>query len=122
MRMGALLAPFLRFYQIILFPAAKSSTMILDWWLDKENIQYSRERDLRTLIRKHIEAKESDVERLEGVGAMNFLALDDISVTQEGEHVDPDSIICLPEKNGIPIFPKYERRVLDPFLLEVNSS
>jgi metal transporter CNNM len=122
MRMGALLAPLLRFYQIILFPVAKPSAMILNWWLGKENIQYFRERDLRTLIRKHIEAKESDVERLEGIGAMNFLALDDISVTQEGEHVDPDSIISLPEKDSIPIFPKYERRALDPFLLEINRS
>ena len=122
MRMGALLAPLLRFYQIILFPVAKPSAMILDWWLGKENIQYFRERDLRTLIRKHIEAKESDVERLEGIGAMNFLALDDISVIQEGEHVDPDSIISLPTKDGIPIFPKYERRALDPFLLEINRS
>ena len=122
MRMGALLAPLLRFYQIILFPVAKPSAMILDWWLGKENIQYFRERDLRTLIRKHIEAKESDVERLEGIGAMNFLALDDISVIQEGEHVDPDSIISLPAKDGIPIFPKYERRALDPFLLEINRS
>ena len=122
MRMGALLAPLLRFYQILLFPVAKPSAILLDWWLGKENIQYFRERDLRTLIRKHIEAKESDVERLEGIGAMNFLALDDISVTQEGEHVDPDSIISLPAKDGIPIFPKYERRALDPFLLEINRS
>ena len=38
MRMGALLAPLLRFYQIILFPVAKPSAMILDWWLGKENI------------------------------------------------------------------------------------
>ncbi|HBV21342.1 MAG TPA: Mg2+ and Co2+ transporter CorB, partial [Nitrosomonas sp.] len=80
MRMGALLAPLIRIYQAILFPVAKPSAMILDWWLGKESIPYFRERDLRTLIRKHIEAEESDVERLEGIGALNFLALDDISV------------------------------------------
>ena len=54
------------------------------------------ERDLRTVIRKHIEAEETDVDRLEGIGALNFLALDDIAVTQEGEHVDPNSVISLP--------------------------
>ncbi len=122
MRMGALLAPLIRIYQVILFPVAKPSAMILDWWLGNESIPYFRERDLRTLIRKHIEAEESDVERLEGIGALNFLALDDISVTQEGEHVDPDSIISLPSKDGRLIFPQFERRALDPFLLEINRS
>ncbi|GJL74569.1 DUF21 domain-containing protein [Nitrosomonas sp.] len=122
MRMGALLAPLIRIYQAILFPVAKPSAMILDWWLGKESIPYFRERDLRTLIRKHIEAEESDVERLEGIGALNFLALDDISVTQEGEHVDPNSIISLPSKDGRLIFPEFERRALDPFLLEINRS
>ncbi|SFL10327.1 Hemolysin, contains CBS domains [Nitrosomonas aestuarii] len=122
MRMGALLAPLIRIYQVILFPVAKPSAMMLDWWLGKESIPYFRERDLRTLIRKHIEAEESDVERLEGIGALNFLALDDISVTQEGEHVDPDSIISLPSKDGRLIFPQFERRALDPFLLEINRS
>ncbi len=122
MRMGALLAPLIRIYQVILFPVAKPSAMILDWWLGKESIPYFRERDLRSVIRKHIEAAESDVDRLEGIGALNFLALDDIPVTQEGEYIDPDSIISLSVKDGIPIFPKFERRALDPFLLEVNKS
>ena len=122
MRMGALLAPLIRFYQFILFPVAKPSAMMLDWWLGKESIPYFRERDLRSLIRKHIEAKESDVDRLEGIGALNFLALDDIPVTQKGEYVDPNSIICLPLKDGMPIFPEFERHNLDPFLLEVNRS
>jgi metal transporter CNNM len=122
MRMGSLLAPLLRLYQIILFPVAKPSALALDWWLGEEGIRYFRERDLRTVIRKHIEAEETDVDRLEGVGAMNFLALDDIAVTQEGEYIDPDSIISLPTKEGIPVFPEFERRALDPFLLNVNSS
>jgi len=122
MRMGSLLAPVIRFYQILLFPVAKPSAMVLDRWLGKEGISYFRERDLHTVISKHIEADESDVSRLEGIGAMNFLALDDIAVTHEGEHVDPDSIISLPTENGLPVFPQFERHALDPFLLKVNSS
>jgi hypothetical protein len=122
MRMGSLLAPLLRIYQFILFPVAKPTALVLDWWLGEEGIRYFRERDLRTVIRKHIEAEESDVDRLEGIGALNFLALDDIAVTQEGEYVDPDSVIRLPTKDGIPIFPEFERHALDPFLLDVNSS
>jgi len=122
MRMGSLLAPVLRFYQFVLFPVAKPTALALDWWLGKEGIQYFREQDLRAVISKHIEADESDVGLLEGIGALNFLALDDIAVTQEGQSLDPDSIIHLPTKDGKPIFPEFERNCLDPFLLNIHSS
>ena len=122
MRMGSLLAPVLRFYQMLLYPVAKPSALVLDRWLGEEGVSYFRERDLHTVISKHIEADESDISRLEGIGAMNFLALDDIVVTREGEHVDPESIISLPVKDGLPVFPEHERHALDPFLLNVNSS
>jgi len=122
MRMGSLLAPVLRFYQLLLYPVAKPSALVLDRWLGAEGINYFREQDLHTVIRKHMEADESDVSYLEGMGAMNFLALDDILVTREGEHVDPDSIIQLPVENGLPVFPAFERHALDPFLLDINSS
>jgi len=122
MRMGSLLAPVLRLYQLLLYPVAKPSAIVLDWWLGKEGISYFRESDLHTVIRKHIEADESDVSRLEGIGAMNFLALDDVSVTQEGEQVDPDSIISLPTKDNMPIFPEFERHSRDPFLLKLDRS
>ncbi len=79
MRMGSLLVPLLRVYQFILYPVAKPSALVLDRWLGKEGISYFKERDLHTVIRKHIDADESDVSRLEGIGAMNFLALDDIA-------------------------------------------
>ena len=122
MRMGSLLAPVLRFYQLLLYPVAKPSAIALDWWLGAEGIKYFRERDLRTVIQRHIEADDSDVDRLEGIGALNFLALDDIAVTQEGEHVDPTSIISLPTKDGIPVFPEFEHNAHDPFLLDINRS
>jgi hypothetical protein len=122
MQMGSLLAPVLRFYQILLYPVAKPAALVLDWWLGEEGIRYFRERDLRTVIRKHIEADESDVDRLEGIGALNFLALDDIAVTHEGEYVDPDSIISLPTKNGEPVFPEFNCQNQDAFLRDVNSS
>jgi metal transporter CNNM len=122
MRMGSLLAPLLRFYQLLLYPVAKPCALVLDRWLGEEGISYFKERDLHTVIHRHIEAEDSDVGRLEGIGAMNFLKLDDITVTREGEHVDPDSIISLPAKAGLPVFPAFERHALDPFLLDVNSS
>lgn len=122
LRMGALLAPVLRLYQIILYPFAKPSALMLDWWLGEESIRYFTERDLHRVIREHIDAEESDVSRLEGIGAMNFLSLDDVSVTQEGEEIDPASVITLPIKNDRPVFPSFERKIDDDFLVNVNRS
>jgi hypothetical protein len=65
--------------------------MILDAWLGQEGIQYFREHRIREVIRKHIEADETDIDRLEGIGALNFLAIDDLLVVEEGEHVEPIS-------------------------------
>ncbi len=121
-RMGALLAPVLRLYQWFLYPVAKPSALVLDWWLGQEGIAYFHEKDLHTVIRKHIESDESDVSQLEGTGAMNFLALDDIQVKHEGELIHPDSIVSLAFENDLPVFPSYSISSDDPFLASINRS
>jgi len=40
LKMASLLSPVLKFYQIILFPVAKPSALLLDSWLGKESVQY----------------------------------------------------------------------------------
>ena len=122
LRMAALLAPVLKFYQILLFPAAKPTAKILDAWLGAEGIQYFREHSLREVIKKHIEADVSDVDRLEGIGALNFLAIDDLMVVEEGENVDPQSVITLPVENNLPVFPDFVRTTADPFLQNIEVS
>lgn len=122
MRMGALLAPLLRFYQFLLYPVAKPSALVLDHWLGEESISYFREQDLHTVIQKHIESKDSDVSQTEGTGAMNFLRLDDIKVTQLGEKIHSDSIISLPIIQNMPVFPDFERDKDDTFLRSINLS
>jgi len=122
MRMASLLAPILKIYQIILYPAAKPSAKILDLWLGAESIQYFRESRLREVIKKHIEAAESDIDRLEGIGALNFLAIDDLMVVEEGEEVDPESVIMLPFENKLPVFPDFGRTTSDPFLKRIEVS
>jgi len=122
LRMAAMLAPLLKFYQILLYPAAKPTAKILNAWLGAEGIQYFREHSLREVIKKHIEADESDVDRLEGIGALNFLAIDDLVVGDEGEHIDPDSMISLEYQNDLPVFPPLERSTSDPFLKQVQAS
>jgi metal transporter CNNM len=122
LRMASLLAPVLKFYQILLFPAAKPTAKLLDAWLGAEGIQYLREHSLREVIKKHIDADVSDVDRLEGIGALNFLAIDDMLVVDEGEHIDPDSMISLEFHQGLPVFPAFERTTSDPFLRQVEIS
>ncbi len=123
MRIAAKLSPVLRFYRVALYPVAGPTAMLLDRWLGKEGILYFRERGLREVIKKHIEADEADdIDLLEGIGAMNFLALDDLVVVQEGEPVDPRSVIALPVEGGRPVFPVFSHAPDDPFLMKVHVS
>jgi hypothetical protein len=120
--MGSFLAPVIRFYQFVLFPVAKPTAMLLDGWLGQEGIRYFREHQLREVIQKHIEADEADVDMLEGLGALNFLALDDLLVSHEGEPLDPDSVISLPTSGRLPVFPDITSAQSDPFLRKIQKS
>ncbi len=122
LRLGALLVPFVRFYQRVLYPVARPSAMMLDRLLGPEGISYLNERDLRAVIEKHMAATESDLEHIEGTGALNFMALDDLTLLGEGEPLDPRSILVLPSKVDLPVFPEFERDPDDPFLRQVESS
>jgi hypothetical protein len=122
LRMAAPLVPVLKVYQIILFPVAKPAAMILNWWLGPEGITFFRERDFRALIQRHVGAAGAEMGKLEAIGALNFLDLDDISVLDEGEPVDPRSIVTLPVANERPVLPKFARSPDDPFLRQLDSS
>jgi hypothetical protein len=122
LKMASLLLPVFKLYQIILYPLAKPSAMMLDRWLGEEGIQYFRERDLRKVIRKHIEASEADIDRIEGLGALNFLAIDDMVISNEGEPVDPKSVISLPLDRNFPVFPDFKRNASDPFINKIHAS
>jgi len=122
LRMASLLAPVLRFYQFLLTPVARPCAMFLDAWLGKEGIDYLREKELVSMIRAHMEADETELDHVESRGALNFLSIDDVKVTEEGEPVDADSIIRLPTKVDLPLIPDVERDVNDPFLRKVNAS
>jgi hypothetical protein len=122
LRMAYVLSPVLRIYQIALYPITKPTAMLLDWWLGAEGIQYFQEKDLRELIKKHMNSKEANVGRLEGIGAVNFLDIDDLMVIQEGEPVDPRSIIRLPTAIGLSNLSRFERDASDPFLKQIQAS
>src|ERR1700675_3692513 len=78
LRMAARLTPLLKVYQVGLFPVAKPTAIILNWWLGPEGITFLRERDFRALLTAHGGAEGAEIGKLEAVGALNFLALDDI--------------------------------------------
>ncbi|MCB2180816.1 MAG: DUF21 domain-containing protein [Desulfobulbaceae bacterium] len=122
LRMASILSPVLRFYQIVLYPLAKPSALILDYFLGDEIVSYLKEKDMRHLIRKHIVADEADIDKLEGIGALNFLAIDDLRVSKIGAVIDPESIIPLPCVAGRLEFPQFTREALDPFLQQVQKS
>jgi metal transporter CNNM len=56
----------------------------------------------------------TDVDREEGIGAINFLTIDDLPASSEGVPIDPASIIQLPFKGHTPQFPNYTRSPDDP--------
>jgi metal transporter CNNM len=121
-RIAARFAPMLRFYELLLYPVARPSAWLLDRMVGQEPVTFFPERDLLELIRKHVEAEESDVSRIEGAGAINFLELDDVPLAREGEAVDPRSVLSLPLEGGRPVIPHFERAAGDPFLQRVQAS
>ncbi|MEM9175315.1 MAG: Mg2+ and Co2+ transporter CorB, partial [Myxococcota bacterium] len=73
-------------------------------------------------IRHHMEADDADLEKTEGRGVLNFLVLDDLPVSEEGELVDPQSVISLPVAVDLPVFPEFETGSDDVFLTAVQAS
>ena len=122
LRMGILLAPVITFYKFILYPVSKPSALLLDRWLGKEGVLYFKEEDIRIMLQKHMESRDSDIGRMEGTGALNFLSIDDLPIGDEGEIVDPVSIIPLETEFDLPVFPVFERTPEDPFLLQIQES
>lgn len=122
LRMASLLHPLIRFYQVLLYPVTRPTGLLLDSWLGKEGISFFRERDLREVIKRHIAADETDLGFVEGRGALNFMAMDDLPAGEEGEPLDPESVIELPWSGGRPVFPKFSRSADDPFVLKVIAS
>jgi metal transporter CNNM len=121
LRMTARFLPFLSFWRVALFFVAKPTAMLLDWWLGAESIAYLHERDIRSLVTRAA-ASGGDIGKLEATGVQNFLDLDDLTVTEEGEPVHAQSIISLPLASGRCVLPEFSSSPDDPFLQRVNAS
>ncbi len=122
LKVASRLTPVIRFYQILLFPVARFTSLILDGWLGREGITYFRENELKGIIQAHMDAEEAEVEHVEGVGALNFLSIEDVKVTQEGEPLDPASVVALPCKLDLPIIPETKDAHHAEFMKKVHVS
>ena len=123
LKMASRLAPVLIFYQYLLFPVTKLSALMLNWMVGQESIHYFKEQSLANLIRRHIDEEAAEeIDHVEGIGAINFLTLDDISADEEGELLHPDSIIQLEHRDGVPSFPEWSGNKEDAFLSRINRS
>ncbi|MBX3734288.1 MAG: DUF21 domain-containing protein [Verrucomicrobiae bacterium] len=122
LRVASLLAPVLRFYQVLLWPVAWTTGRLLDAWVGPEGVPWFREQELRQLLEHHARRQGSEIGAVEAVGAINFLALDDLPAGQEGEPLDPRSVLQVPFQNGRPVFPRIRSSPDDPFLREVAAS
>lgn len=120
--MASRLSPVLRFYRVILFPVAKPTALVLDRWLGPEAIIYFKEKDLRELIKLHASASQTDIDKVEGTGALNFLAIDDLPLSAEGEVIAPKSIVKMEFRDNKPIFPSINRSSSDELLKLIQAS
>jgi metal transporter CNNM len=122
LRVAALLSPVLRVYQVLLWPLAWPSGKALDAWVGPEGMPWFRERELRQVLQRHGREGESEIGAVEATGAINFLALDDLPVGEEGEPLDPRSVVSVPFRQGRASFPEIGRTAADPFLRRVAAS
>lgn len=122
LRAVALFAPVLRFYRTLLWPIAKPTALLLDLWVGKEAVPWFRARELREILTYHAEYTGSEVGRVEAIGATNFLALDDLVAKDQGNALDPESIVPLPFDAGQPVFLTLTHDRDDLFLRKLAAS
>ncbi|MCR9203931.1 MAG: DUF21 domain-containing protein [Halobacteriovoraceae bacterium] len=119
LKVGSALRPLVKVFQFVLYPLAKPTALMLDRWLGKEGLHFFSEETLKILLQKHINSTESDIEKFEGIGALNFLKMDDLSITDEGENIHKSSIMKLPMNLDLPDIPEIESEFFQSFLDKV---
>ena len=122
LKLAAKFSPIVHLLQIIFYPLAKPSALLLDRIVGKEGVTWFKEHELETLIQIHAQAPESDISGVEGHGASNFLNLDDIPALEEGSPLHPQSIIQLPFTGGQVQFPPTAPSAADHIIQQIHAS
>lgn len=108
LKVGGLLAPVIRFYEILLYPITKPCAILLDGWIGPEGPSFFEERDIEIILERHIDEEDSEISANEGRGALNFLDLDDRKISNEGNELDPGTVYQFPTKLDLTILPSLE--------------
>jgi metal transporter CNNM len=95
---------------------AKPVGLILDKMIGEEPIPWYREDELIQVLKYQAKTAKTELGKIEARGAVNFLKLDDVTLREEGEIIDPTSVIQLPFENGVPVFPKITSSSKNEFL------
>lgn len=72
LKIGAALAPLLKFYKLVFWPVAKPSGWLLDKLVGQEPIPWMRENELENLLKYQAKTATTELSRLEARGAVNF--------------------------------------------------
>ncbi len=121
LRAVAIFAPVLKLYRFLLWPIAKPTALLLDAWVGTETVPWFRERELHNILRYHADNTGSEVGRVEAIGATNFLALDDLVAQDQGQPLDPESVMRIRFDADTPVFPALDRNDKEGFLGKIAA-
>jgi metal transporter CNNM len=121
LRVGSLLSPVIRMYQLLLYSVAKPCAVILDGWIGPEGPTFYRERDIEIILQKHIREQDSEISANEGQGALNFLDLDDRYISSEGSVIEASTVYMFPLNLDLPMIPKLGTPEGDAFVESLKT-
>ena len=119
---GAKLEPLVRALRVALYPVAKPCGLLMDKLVGRDGIELFSEGSLKDLLLLHASQPNGEISVVEAIASANVLSLDDLKVTEEGEAVDPQSVIALEFDGDKPQLPAYRASPEDPFLRKIQSS
>lgn len=96
LRFAGPLTPAVSALQIVMWPVAKPSAMILDWVIGRERFEFLGQKFVLWILHSHSKAPDSEIGPIEGTIAANALRARELSVMEEGELLDPKSVLELP--------------------------
>jgi metal transporter CNNM len=121
-KVGYVLAPLLKVYKMIFWPVAKPVGILLDKLVGPEAIPWITENEMINLLKYQAKTAQTELGKMEAIGAVNFLKLDDMPIKKVGAQIVPISMIELSFDGRKPAFPLMKKSSKDPFLQELAKS
>ena len=123
LRMTVFFLPFLEFYRIVLlYPLAKPTALLLDWWLGMEGIALSARARCPLIDRAQRRGRRRHRACSKRPARATFSTSTTCRSPTKAKSCDPQSIISLPIENRRCMLPKFNRSPDDPFLRQVDAS